>query len=108
MVVRQHPRFSASFSGTLGYQNRLHRITKSLDLSCKGCRLESTLRAIAGMKVDLLLYVPGDETPILIEHAVVRWCSAHGIGIEFQLVASPHQERLHHTLRRLETKVGHS
>ena len=108
MVVRQHPRFPASFSGTLGYQDRLHRITKSLDLSRKGCRLESTLRAIAGMKVDLLLYVPGDETPILIEHAVVRWCSAHGIGIEFQSVASPHQERLHHTLQRLETKVGHS
>ncbi|HXX76652.1 MAG TPA: PilZ domain-containing protein [Nitrospiraceae bacterium] len=108
MVVRQHPRFPASFSGTLGYQNHLHRITKSLDLSRKGCRLESSLRAIAGMKVDLLLYVPGEVIPILIEHAVVRWCSTQGIGIEFQSITSPHQERLDHTLQRLETKVGHS
>ena len=108
MVVRQHPRFPAAFSGTLGHENHLHRITKSLDLSRKGCRIQSSLRAIAGMKVDLLLYVPEDETPILIEHAVVRWCGSHGIGIEFQSIAAAHQERLDRSLRRLETKIGHA
>ncbi len=108
MVVRQNPRFPALFSGTLGHQNRLHRITKSLDLSRKGCRLESSLRAIAGMKVDLLLYVPDGETPILIEHAVVRWSGRHGIGIEFQSLASPHRERLDHALQQLEAIAGHS
>jgi hypothetical protein len=106
MVVRQCPRLPASFSGTLGYQNQFHRITRSLDLSRKGCRIESHFPATAGMNVDLLLYLSEDETPILIQRAIVRWSSAHGIGIEFQSVAAHHQKRLDRTLQRLYTKVG--
>lgn len=60
------------------------------------------------MKVDLLLYIPEDKTPILIQGAVVRWSGAQGIGIEFQSLASPHQERLDHILQRLKTTAGHS
>ena len=108
MVVRQHPRYPASFSGTLVYQNRLHQITKSMDLSYKGCRLQSSLPAVAGMKVDLLLYIPENETPILIQRATIRWSGSHGIGIEFDSLAPPHQERLDSTLRLLESRVGHS
>ncbi len=106
MVVRQYPRFPAKFSGTLIHQRHLHQISKALDLSRKGCRLESTLRASAGMKVDLLLYVHDVETPILIQGAVVRWSGANGIGIEFQSLASPHQERLNSTIRELEATAG--
>jgi hypothetical protein len=106
MVVRQHPRFLATFSGTLVHQSHVHPIDKALDLSRKGCRLESPFRASAGMKVDLLLYIPEDKTPILIQGAVVRWTGAHGIGIEFQSLASPHQERLDCTLRQLEATAG--
>lgn len=108
MVVRQYPRFPASFSGTLVHQNRLHGISKALDLSRKGCRLECSLRAIAGMHVDLLLYIHEEGTPILIQGAVVRWSSMHGIGIEFRSLALPHQERLETTLQQLEATVGHS
>ena len=108
MVVRQYPRFPACFSGTLIHQSHLYGISKALDLSRKGCRLESSLRATAGMTVDLLLYVHEEETPILIQGAVVRWSGPHGIGIEFRTLASPHQERLNHTIHRLETTAGHS
>lgn len=34
------------------------------------------------------------ETPILIQGAVIRWSGAHGIGIQFQSLTSPNQERL--------------
>ena len=108
MVVRQYPRFPTSFSGTLIHQSRLHGISKALDLSRKGCRLESSLRATAGMKVDLLLYIHEGEAPILIQGAVVRWSGRHGIGIEFRSLTSPHQERLNHTIQQLETRAGHS
>ena len=106
MVVRQYPRYPTSFSGTLIHQSRLHGISKALDLSRKGCRLESSLRATAGMKVDLLLYIREERTPILIQGAVVRWSGTHGIGIEFQSLAPPHQERLNSTLRQIETTTG--
>jgi len=108
MVVRQHPRFQATFSGTIVHQNHLHQINKALDLSRKGCRVESPFRAFAGMKVDLLLYIPEDKTPILIQGAVVRWSGAQGIGIEFQSLASPYQERLDCTLRQLEATAAYS
>ena len=108
MVVRQYPRFQATFSGTLVHQSHLHPINRALDLSRKGCRLESPFRAFAGMKVDLLLYVREEKTPILIQGAVVRWSGANGIGIEFQSLASPHQERLASTLRQLEATTSHS
>ncbi len=60
------------------------------------------------MRVDLLLFIPEDKTPILIQGAVVRWSGTHGIGIEFQSLASPHQERLDCTLRQLKARAGHS
>ena len=108
MVVRQYPRFQATFSGTLVHQGHLHPIDKALDLSRKGCRLESPFRASAGTKVDLLIFLPEAEIPILIQGAVVRWSGAHGIGIQFQSIASPHQEQLASTLRQLEVTAGHS
>ena len=100
--MRQQPRFPMIFTGTLGYQDDLHRITKSLDLSRKGCRLESAFEATAGMQVVLILSIPGGESPTLIEQAVVRWCDKREMGIEFQLLSSPHWERLHRTMRSLE------
>ena len=108
MVVRQYPRFSTSFSGTLVHQDQLHEIRKASDLSLKGCRLTSSLRAIAGMHVDLLLYVHEGSTPILIQGAVVRWSGKDGIGIEFRSIASPHQERLEGTIQQLERTAVHS
>lgn len=101
MVVRQYPRFPALFPGTLVYQNR-SAATKALDLSRKGCRLKHTVPVATGAQIDLMLYVPGDEIPLLIQGATVRWSGRQGIGIEFQPLASPHQARLDTALRHLE------
>jgi hypothetical protein len=107
MVVRQHPRFQATFSGTLIHQGHIHPIDRSLDLSRKGCRLESPFRASAGINVDLLLFFLESDVPILIQGAVVRWSNMQGIGIEFQSLASPHQEQLTCILQQLEVTAGH-
>ncbi|MBM4126744.1 MAG: PilZ domain-containing protein [Nitrospira sp.] len=106
MVVRQHPRFHASFSGTLTHRNQRHAISRSLDLSRKGCRVQSSFPAFAGMKVDLQIVFPGSPTPILIQGAVVRWAGAHGIGIEFLSLASPDERQLEGTLRLLAAKTA--
>ena len=108
MVLRQHLRYQTSFSGTLVYQNHPHTITNSLDLSRKGCRLESAVSVVAGTRVDLLLYLAEDTVPILIQRATIRWAGAHGIGIEFPSLASPHQERLEDTLQQLASLTGHN
>lgn len=106
MVVRKHPRFHASFSGTVIHQKRSHTISKSLDLSCKGCRVQSTFQAFAGMKVDLQLYLPHNQPPMLIQGAVVRWAGSQGIGIEFPPLTSPYQQQLEGTIQQLEAGVA--
>ncbi|MEQ1793340.1 MAG: PilZ domain-containing protein [Nitrospira sp.] len=108
MVLRQHPRYRTSFSGTLVYQNHPHTITNSLDLSRKGCRLESSAQVVAGTRVDLLLYLDNEPVPILIQRATIRWAGAHGIGIEFPSLASPHRERLDGTLHQLAGQISQS
>ena len=107
MVVRQHPRFRASFSGTLIHRNQRHAISKSLDLSRKGCRVQIPFPAFAGMKVDLQLCLPESNTPIFIQGAVVRWVSSQGIGIEFPSLTSPDQKQLEGTIQRLEARTAH-
>ena len=105
MVVRKRPRFHAFFSGTVIHQKRSHTISKSLDLSRKGCRVQSTFQAFAGMKVDLQLYLPHNLTPMLIQGAVVRWAGSQGIGIEFPPLAFPHQQQLEGTIQQLEAET---
>lgn len=82
-------------------RNAEHPI-RSLDLSRKGCRLQSLAHVAAGMMVDLWLYVPGEDVPLLIQQAMVRWSGTQGIGLEFQSLASHHQRRLDLVVRRLE------
>ncbi|HSF66195.1 MAG TPA: PilZ domain-containing protein [Nitrospiraceae bacterium] len=108
MVARQYPRFHVAFSGTLIHGSRLHQINKPLDLSRKGCRLESPFPAFAGMKVNLLLFIPEDKIPIFIRGATVRWSGSHGIGIEFQSIAPSYQERLNNTIQHIEATTVHS
>ena len=102
MIVRQHPRFHASFSGSLFHRRKRHAISKSLDLSRKGCGVQSTCPAFAGMKVDLLLQLPQSEASIIIQGATVRWSGSRGIGIEFPSLASPFHELLEEAIQRLE------
>jgi len=105
-TLRTEPRFPVTFTGTVSYQDYPHLITKSLDLSRAGCRLESPLQLSAGMKVNLLLCFMEGSTLILIEQAVVRWCHARQIGVEFQAVSATYQTRLNRTLQRLTARVS--
>lgn len=105
MELRRCPRFPALFEGTVLYRNQSHAITKSVDLSRTGCRLKSAVCLVAGMTVDLLLYIPGEEIPLLVQSATVRWSDIRGIGLEFQTQPSHHQSRLDRVVRRLEIET---
>ncbi|MCP9455983.1 MAG: PilZ domain-containing protein [Nitrospira sp.] len=102
MVVRKHPRFPVSFTGAVIHQRESHPISKSMDLSRKGCRVQSTFPAFTGMKVDLQLNLPDLSTSLHIRGAVVRWASPQGIGIEFPPLPSSAEQQLERLIRRLE------
>ncbi len=105
MVVRKHPRFPASFSGMVIHRRQSHTISKSLDLSRKGCRVQSAFPAFAGMKVDLQLNLPDLPAPLHIRGAIVRWAGSQGIGIEFPPLPSPYEQQLEGIIRQLESRA---
>ncbi|MBM4139743.1 MAG: PilZ domain-containing protein [Nitrospira sp.] len=93
MVVQQNSQLHAFFSSTLTHRNQRHANNWPLNLSRKGCRVQSSFAAFAGMKVDLQIISPASPTPILMQGAVVRWAGAHGIAIEFFSLASPDERQ---------------
>ncbi len=106
MVTRKHRRFAVTMPGTLVQRDKFRHKGSIRDLSAKGCRVESLVSPFTGMQVTILLHVPGEPNPIMIENAAVRWCGSQGIGIEFLMIAQPEQDRLGHLIKRLETTAS--
>ncbi|HLZ34628.1 MAG TPA: PilZ domain-containing protein [Nitrospira sp.] len=105
MVTRKHRRFSIAMPSTLVQRDKFRHNGSIRDLSAKGCRVESLISPFTGMQVTLLLHIPGEAAPIMIENAAVRWCGSQGIGIEFLIIAQQEQERLGRLIKQLEAKA---
>lgn len=106
MVTRKHPRFPVSLSSTLVHKNHFSHAGSVLNLSAKGCCVDSIVSPFTGMQLTMQLHIPGEGQPILIENAAVRWSGSAGIGLEFLTVAPPHQERLNRMIQQLQPKTG--
>ena len=87
---------------TLVHQNRFRHSGAVCDLSTKGCRVSSVITPFTGMQVSVQLHIPGEEIPITIDKAAIRWCGTHGIGLEFLDMALPQQNRLETIIHQLE------
>jgi PilZ domain len=95
MVERSHQRFPVFLSGALYAYDKWGPYTiRLVDLSRNGCRIENTAQIVPGMNIALFLLPPGEDIPILIHDAKVRWSGAEGIGIEFHTVADLYRDRL--------------
>ena len=106
MVTRKHPRFPVSFSSTLVHKNnQFNHAGSVLNLSVKGCRVDSIISPFTGMQLAMQLHIPGEVQPIVIDNAAVRWSGSSGIGLEFLTVAPPHQDRLNRMIQQLQPKT---
>ena len=65
-----------------------------LDLSRGGCRLESPLLILPGLSLELRIYVPGLEWPLMIDGADVQWVSERTVGLAFVRIRETEQQRL--------------
>jgi hypothetical protein len=54
-----------------------------LDLSRMGARLRINHFFHRGQKLTLLLNLPGDEPPVEVRLAAVRWIKDNAVGVEF-------------------------
>ena len=64
------------------------------DLSLGGCSINGSLAVRHGQYLPLRLHLPGNESPIVVQRAAVRWVGEKGFGLEFMSMPFDERERL--------------
>ena len=77
------------------------------DLSIGGCKVATEASVYIGMYLPLRVYLPGQETPLKVDQAVVRWAKKEKYGFEFMSLWPEEQARLRHFVSTLETGPSH-
>ncbi len=98
---RATPRFRVQFRTTFVGPKKIEGTGIMLDLSTGGCRLESTLTMEPGLSLELRVYVPGLEWPLVIEGASVQRASGQIVGLAFLRITDAEQQRLGQVIRDL-------
>jgi PilZ domain-containing protein len=93
MERRQHRRVPAQLKSLLlGNSHEVEGVT--LDLSIGGARIESEIDVFPGKQIRVRLVVPGQEEPLLIDQALVRWVDEDTFGIQFLTVDQEERDDL--------------
>lgn len=98
---RATPRLRVQFRTTFSTSTRLEGMGVMLDLSTGGCRIESPVTVEPGTSLELRIYAPGVEWPLMIEVASVQWVSGQIFGLAFFRITETEQQRLGQVIRDL-------
>jgi PilZ domain-containing protein len=64
------------------------------NLSLGGCRINGNLAVRRGQHLTVRLHLPGEESPLVVERAAVRWVDGEDFGLQFLSLPSGERERL--------------
>ncbi len=98
---RAAPRLRVQFRTTFSGSTKLDGTGLLLDLSTSGCRIESQVTVEPGVSLELRIYVPDLEWPLLIEAASVQWVSDQIFGLAFVWLTHAERQRLWQVIRDL-------
>jgi hypothetical protein len=102
MEQRQNPRFPVRFRSSFTSLNIVGGDGHIIDLSLRGCRVESQTEVRPGTSLEVRIQTSEEEPPLKIQEAVVRWTRARQFGLEFVTMAPEEWARLQHTVTQLE------
>lgn len=91
---RATPRLRVQFRTTFSSFTNKEGTGVMLDLSSGGCRVESPIPVEPGLLLELRIYAPNVEWPLMIEAASVQWVSGRTFGLAFFRITEPEQQRL--------------
>jgi len=91
---RATPRLRVQFRTTFSASSTLEGTGIILDLSTGGCRIESPVTVEPGMSLELRIYAPNVEWPLMVEAASVQWVSGQTFGLAFFRITETEQQRL--------------
>jgi PilZ domain len=98
---RVTPRLRVQFRATLSSSTKEAGAGVILDLSSGGCRVESSVPVEPGVLLELRIYAPDVEWPLMIEAASVQWVSGQTFGLAFFRITETEQQRLGKVLEDL-------
>jgi PilZ domain-containing protein len=91
---RATPRLRVQFRTTFSASSELEGTGTMLDLSTGGCRIESPVTVEPGASLELRIYAPDIEWPLMVEAASVQWVSGQTFGLAFFRITETEQQRL--------------
>ena len=96
--LRYRAQFRSSFSSVamVGGEGSL------LDLSVRGCRIESLIAVKPGATLEVRIEVIDHCPPIQIQAAVVRWSRDRQFGLEFEVIAPTEWAHLQEIVKQIE------
>ena len=77
------------------------------DLSLGGCKVDSEASVYVGMYLALQVSLPGHDSPLKLDQAVVRWAKEHEFGLEFISIRPEEEERLRDVVGILRAGQSH-
>ena len=102
MEQRQCPRFPVRFQSTFSSINTVGGKGSVLDLSIRGCRIDSATAVAPGTALGVSIQVHDVEPPIRVKQAVVRWSRSQQFGLEFVTLEPDEWVRLQDVVKRIE------
>lgn len=102
MEQQQCPRFPVRFRSSFTSANVVGGEGSVIDLSIRGCRVDSRVTVMTGTILELRLHAAEHEPPIAVDQAIVRWSRNHQFGVEFMSLQPGEWARLQHIVKELE------
>jgi len=96
---RTMPRLRVQFRTTFVGSSTPEGTGLILDLSTGGCRIESPVTVEPGLSLELRIYVPDIEWPLMVEAASVQWVSGQTFGLAFFRMTETERQRLGQVIR---------
>ena len=102
MEQRKNLRFPVKFCSSFSSIGMVGGEGSVLDLSFRGCRIESSIDVQPGASLDVRIKVAENESPIHIQAALVRWSRGREFGLEFEVIAPTEWAHLQEFVKQLE------
>jgi hypothetical protein len=78
-----------------------------LDLSLAGGRVEASLAVQTSLAMELRIYVPDLDWPIMVDEAVVQWVKGNTFGLQFVRLRQNQADRLAWVMARVAEEGKH-
>jgi len=98
---RVTPRFTVQFRTAFCVPPALDRTGMIVGLSAGGCRVEGSVSLTPGASLELRIFVPGLDWPLMVEVATIQWISGQTFGLAFFRIVESERQRLEQVIRSL-------